>query len=239
MSDIDLTVVIACYNEEESIEDTVKEAACYLLEHHVEHEILVVDDGSTDSTLSVAKRTAASVPLVRICHYTHNKGKGYAVRTGMLAAGGRRVLFTDADSATPIAELPKFMAALDDGCAIAIASRAVPGAIRVVHQPLHREVGGRALNTIIQMCAVPGTRDTQCGFKLFTCEAARSIFSRCFIDGFSFDVEVLYLARRFGYKVAELPVRWTHRGNSRVRPFRDGIRLLTDIARIRHHRYEP
>ena len=155
----------------------------------------------------------------------------------MLAASGDKILFTDADHSTPIDELPALMTALDGGCGVAIGSRAVRGSVRTIHQPYYREIGGKALNLFIQLFAVPGVKDTQCGFKLFTKDAARRIFSQCIIDRFSFDIEALYLARKLGYKIAELPVHWANRGESRVRPFRDGLMILTDMARIRFHGY--
>lgn len=237
MGQTELSVIIPAYNEEETIEGTVRYIERYLSDLKLSHEIVVVDDGSTDSTLQIVETLAREIPSVRFLHYVPNRGKGHAVRTGILASAGDRVLFTDADHSTPIEELPALMAALDNGCAVAVGSRAVRGAIRTVHQPFHREIGGKALNLLIQLFAVPGIKDTQCGFKLFTRKAARAIFPRCFIDNFSFDVEVLYLARQCRLKVPELPVHWAHHGPSKVRPFRDGFKMLLDIARIRLHRY--
>jgi len=237
MGETELSVIIPAYNEEKTLESTVDEVRTYLTGLGISFEIVIVDDGSGDATFSVAEALSERLPSVRICHYRPNRGKGCAVRTGMLEARGRRCLFTDADGSTPIDELPALMSALDGGCAIAIGSRATRGAVRIIHQPYYRELGGKILNLVIQLLAVPGIKDTQCGFKLFTRQAAQAIFSRSFIDGFSFDVEALYLARRLGCKVAELPVHWTHREGSRVRPLLDGLRMLRDIARIRLHRY--
>jgi dolichyl-phosphate beta-glucosyltransferase len=237
MGELDLSVVIPAYNEENSIESTTREVCRYLSSLGMSYEVLIVNDGSLDSTGTVAGKLSEQLLSVRVISYSKNQGKGYAVRTGMLAASGKYVLFTDADNATPIQELPALISALDNGFGVAIGSRAVRGAIRVVHQPFHRELGGRALNLFIRLFAVPGVKDTQCGFKLFTRDAARSIFTQCIIERFSFDVEALYLARRFGYKIAELPVHWSHHGNSRVNPVRDGLRMFTDIAKIRFHCY--
>lgn len=238
MGEIDLSVVIPAYNEEESIEGTVREICEYLQGLGLVYEILIVNDGSLDSTEAIVDTLSDELPFVRAISYSPNRGKGYAVRTGMLEASGKRILFTDADHATPIQELPALMSSLDAGFAVAIGSRAVRGAIRVVHQPFYRELGGRALNLFIRLFAVPGVMDTQCGFKLFTRDAARSIFSRSIINRFSFDVEALYLARRSGYKTAELPVHWSHHGNSRVNPLKDGLKMFSDIAKIRLHRYK-
>lgn len=238
MGSINISIIIPAYNEESSLESTTREVGNYLSQRGLSYEILIVDDGSTDSSLAVARRIEADRYNVRTITYIPNRGKGHAVRTGVLAAKGEKVLFTDSDNATPIDELPALMAALDSGCSVAIASRAVKGAVRLVHQPFYREIGGKILNLIIRTFAVRGIHDTQCGFKLFTQEAAEAIFSKCIIDGWSFDVEVLYLANLLGYKIAEMPVHWTHRGNSKVHPIRDGLKMLLDIVRIRTHRYQ-
>jgi dolichyl-phosphate beta-glucosyltransferase len=232
-----LTVVIPAYNEEALIESTTRDIAGYLDRLGLVFEIIIVDDGSADRTIEIARRLSEEIPGVRPVSYSRNMGKGHAVRTGMLEAAGERVLFTDADNSTPIDELPALMSALDDGCGVAIGSRAVRGSVRTIHQPYYRELGGKIINLFIQFFAVPGIRDTQCGFKLFTKDAARQVFSRGVIDDFSFDVEALFLARRLGFKIAELPVHWANRGESSVRPFRDGARILTDIIRIRLHDY--
>ncbi|MBI2843397.1 MAG: glycosyltransferase family 2 protein [Armatimonadetes bacterium] len=237
MGNVELSVIIPAYNEEANLEGTVRDVSRYLSDIGLSHEIIVVDDGSKDRTLSVAESLRCEIQSLRTIHYAPNRGKGCAVRTGMLSAEGTRALFTDADNSTPITELPAFMSALDKGGDVAIASRSIRGAVRVIHQPFYRELGGKILNLGIRLFAVPGIADTQCGFKLFTSRAARDIFSRCFIDGFSFDVEALYLARRLGYEIVELPVHWTHHGGSRVSPIRDGLRMLLDIAKIRFHRY--
>lgn len=237
MGEIDVSVVVPAYNEEEHIETTVREINEYLLGLGLAYEIIIVNDGSRDSTLEKAEKLADELAGVRLIRYSQNQGKGYAVRTGMLQASGSRILFTDADHATPIQELPAFISTLDAGFSVAVGSRSVRGAVRVVHQPFHREIGGKLLNLFIRLFAVRGIRDTQCGFKLFTKEAAHAVFAQCIINRFSFDVEALYLARRFGYKIAELPVHWRHHGNSRVSPIKDGLKMLVDIAKIRLHRY--
>ena len=239
MATIELSVVIPAYNEEHIIEGTIRSIAGYLASLGLSHEIVVIDDGSADSTSSIVRNLSAEINTLRLCSYTPNKGKGNAVRTGMLFAEGERILFTDADNSTPIEELPAFISALESGCEVAIASREVEGAVRTVHQPFYREFGGRMLNFFIRLFAVPGIRDTQCGFKLFTRRAARAIFQQCFINDFSFDVEALYLARGLGYRIAEIPVHWANNPHSAVHPLRDGIALLIDLIRIRLHRYPP
>lgn len=238
MNEVELSVIIPAYNEAGTIEGTIQEISSYLLEKGITHEILVVDDGSTDDTSTVVRALSDQIPGLRLCEYAPNHGKGHAVKTGMLGSLGRMALFTDADNSTPINELPALMAAAEGGCDVAIGSRAVKGAVRVVHQPFYRELGGRFLNLFIRIFAIPKILDTQCGFKLFTRRAADAVFPLCFIEDFSFDIEALYLARRFGFKIAELPVHWTHHGESKVHPVRDGLKLLGDIVRIKLHIYK-
>jgi dolichyl-phosphate beta-glucosyltransferase len=233
----DLSIVIPAYNESGSIRETILEICLYLSGLGLSYEIIAVDDGSKDSTAAVVTSMIEGCPELRLVQYGANRGKGYAVRTGIIASLGDKVLFTDADNATPITELPAFLEALNSDFDIAIASRNVRGSVRVIHQPTYRELGGKLLNLLIRLFAAPGIKDTQCGFKLFSREVARAIFSKCTVDNFSFDVEVLYLARRLGYKTAELPVHWTHHKGSRVNPIRDGFLLLLDLAKIRFHKY--
>lgn len=233
-----LSVVIPAYNEAQRIGDSL----CHILEYLRGigcggFEILVVDDGSRDSTRAQVEEVARANSEVRLLAYDHNRGKGYAVRLGMLAATGNRVLLSDADLSTPIEDLPILEDALDSGADIAVGSRAVRGSVRTVHQPRYRELGGKLLNAAIRLLAVPGIYDTQCGFKLFRGEAARRIFSKCVLNGFSFDVEALYVARLMGYCLAEVPVHWAHREGSKVRPFLDGFRILRDVAGLRLRKY--
>lgn len=229
---MDLSVVIPAFNEAERLEPTVRRIAEYCLAHHPEHEILVVDDGSTDRTVQLAQELAAELDRVRVIALGRNRGKGAAVRAGVLASAGRLVLFSDADLATPIEELAALERALDGGADIAIASRAAPGAdIRVRQHPM-RELMGRTFNLMVRLTAVGGIRDTQCGFKLFRGDVARELFERSAVDGFAFDVEVLWLARR-RYRIAEVPVTWRHVEESKVSPGSDAARMFLDLIRIR------
>jgi dolichyl-phosphate beta-glucosyltransferase len=232
-----LSVVVPAYNEEERIGVSLTRMLAYLDAQAYAYEILVVDDGSEDATRAVVARVVAGRKNVRVLHYKANRGKGYAVRYGMLRAAGQFVLFCDADLATPIAEVEKLFAALHEGEDIAIGSRDTPGAKLERRQSLLREVGGKLFNQCVQLLAVPGIRDTQCGFKLFTHAAAQGILPRCHIDGFSFDVEVLYLGRQLGCRIAEIPVRWTHQEGSKVRFARDGWQMLRTLWRIRSTTY--
>jgi dolichyl-phosphate beta-glucosyltransferase len=190
-------------------------------------EVVVVDDGSRDGTAERAEAAGATV-----LRNEGNRGKGFSVRRGMLAARGARRLMTDADLSTPIEELDRLSARMDEGYDVVIGSRAVAGARIEVHQPWYRENTGRLFNLFVRGLAVPGIADTQCGFKLFTAAAAREVFSAARLDGFSFDVEALYLARRKGYRIAEMPVRWRNDANTRVSLLR-GFLAFPDLLRIR------
>lgn len=235
-----LSVVVPAYNEEERLGATLKRMLAYFDTQPYKVEILVVDDGSSDGTAKVVETIAACRPQVKLLTYAPNHGKGHAVRYGMLRAQGTRILFSDADLATPIEEVDKLLAKLDAGHDIAIGSRDVAGSELVKRQSVVREMGGRFFNKLVQLLAVPGIRDTQCGFKLFTQDAARAIFTRCQVDHFAFDVEVLFLAIRFfDFRVAEVPVRWAHQEGSKVRFVRDATRMVRTLFRIRSTSYAP
>jgi dolichyl-phosphate beta-glucosyltransferase len=228
-----LSVVIPAYNEASRIERTLERIVEYLNARGEPYEILVVSDGSDDGTEAIVQRFAERAPQVRLLAYQPNRGKGYAVRYGMLRARGERILFSDADLATPIEELEKLEPYLTQGYAIAIGSRPLRESQLVVRQPLYREMAGRAFNKLVQLLAVRGIHDTQCGFKLFTREAAQAVFSRCRLDGFGFDFEALFYARQLGYAIAEVPIRWMHQEGSKVRLLRDGLRMLRDLIWLR------
>lgn len=228
-----LSVVIPAYNEQDRIERTLTRVVEYLEGRGVFYEILVVSDGSTDATEAIVHRFAQTHPQVKLFAYQPNRGKGYAVRHGILRAQGERILFSDADLATPIEELEKLEPYLDQGYPIAIGSRPLRESQLVVRQPFYREMAGRAFNKVVQLLAVRGIHDTQCGFKLFTREAAHTIFSRCRLNGFSFDFEALFYAQRLGYPIAEVPIRWMHQEGSKVRLLRDGLRMLRDLIWLR------
>src|SRR5581483_8969896 len=234
-----LSVVVPAYNEEGRLGASLKRMLAYFDAQEYPVEILVVDDGSSDGTASIVEQIAACRPQVRLLSYQPNRGKGHAVRYGMLRAQGERVLFCDADLATPIEEVEKLRAALDSGYDIAIGSRDVAGSELIRRQSFVREMGGRTFNKMVQLVAVPGIHDTQNGFKLFTRGASDAVFSRCRVEHFAFDVEVLYLALRMGLRIAEVPVRWAHQEGSKVRFARDAWRMLKTLFRIRVTRYDP
>jgi len=227
-----LSVVIPAYNEEARIGPTVEATRAYLAARGGDWELLIVDDGSSDRTVDVALAAAGGDARVRVLAQPRNRGKGAAVRAGMLAAAHARVLFSDADLATPIEELAKLEARLDGGADVAIASRALPDSDIRTRQHPAREMMGRTFNVIVRVLVLGGIHDTQCGFKLFSRAAARDLFARATIDGFAFDVEVLWLARG-RWRVEEVPVTWRHVEESKVSPGTDATRMLLDLLRLR------
>ncbi len=225
----ELSVVIPAYNEAERLPETIEKIKRYLTEKAWPFELIVVDDGSADET---ANRAAQAIgTLGTVIRLGRNRGKGHAVRRGMLAATGARRLMSDADLSTPIEDLPKLMARLDAGDDVAIASRALEDSRIEIRQPSFRENVGRLFNVVVQLLVVSGIRDTQCGFKLFTADAARLIFGAARLDGFAFDVEAVYLAKRAGLAVTEVGVTWRNDEATRVTTLR-GIIAFLDIARI-------
>ena len=233
MPDPFLSVVIPAYNEEARIGPTLEQMAAYLDAQPYSWEMMVVSDGSSDKTDSMVDAFAAKHPNARLIAYKPNQGKGNAVRVGMLAAKGERVLFMDADLATPPGETEKVMGHMDKGADVVIGSRPLKESKLEVRQPLHREAFGRMSNMIVQAVGVHGIKDTQCGFKLFTQKAAKDIFSRCKMNGFSFDMEALMIARDLGLRIDEVPIRWADQVGSKVVLWRDAPKVLLDLFRMR------
>ena len=227
-----LSIVIPAYNEQRRLAETLPGVLAWCQRQSEDCEILVVDDGSTDGTASVAKELLSGA-CGRVLVSSRNFGKGHAVRTGMLAALGDEILFSDADWSSPITELAKLRAALAEGADIAIGSRAVPGRTLGRRQPRSRELLGKAFNLVVQLLAVRGIKDTQCGFKLFRRDCARQVFGRVRHDGFVFDVEALFLARRLGFTITEVAVHWSHSDDTRVQVGADGLRMVRDVLRLR------
>lgn len=228
-----LSVVIPAFNEESRLPRTLRDMDAYLRGSGYDAELIVVDDGSLDRTRSVAESLRSDIPYLRVLGYRPNRGKGFAVRTGVLAATRGAVLFSDADQSTPIAEVSRFWPWLDQGYGAVIASRAVAGSDILVPQPIHRRVLGRIFRELVSALAVRRLRDTQCGFKLFRADAARAVFRDLRTPGFAFDVEALLRTLRLGYSVAEVGVRWSDSRESKVRGFRDGTRMLVELLRMR------
>ncbi|MDQ2687730.1 MAG: glycosyltransferase family 2 protein [Armatimonadota bacterium] len=234
-----VSVIIPAYNEENCLPVTLGETMDYFVQRGEPFEILVVDDGSRDATPALVERFAqthahATCLGVKCLSYGGNRGKGYAVRYGMLRAQGDLRLFCDADMATPVEEYALVLDAMQAQKApIGIGSRPLRESHLMVHQPWYREMLGRSFNKVVQALAVPGISDTQCGFKIFTAQAAQDVFSWCRLDGFAFDCEALYIAWRLGYKIAEVPIRWSHKDGSKVNMLRDGPRMLRDLSTVR------
>ena len=207
-----LSIIVPAYNERARLPETLRRIEDYFIHSDWDfHEILVVDDGSSDGTAEAAGEFAALNPNIRVLRNPGNRGKGYSVRHGMQQAIGEWRLFSDADLSTPIEELDKLWRALTkDNAQIAIGSRALDRSLIGIHQPGMRESAGKVFNAVMR--AVTGLRfaDTQCGFKIFREDAAREIFARQTIEGFGFDVEILFIARKRGFKATEVPVRWNH-----------------------------
>ena len=230
-----LSIVIPAYNEEQRLPATLDRIGSYVERSPVPvAEILVVDDGSRDGTAALAEaRANRDKSIVRLVRNPGNRGKGYAVRNGMLAAKGDWILSTDADLSAPIEELEKLIAAVRrENAVVAIGSRALDRRLVKVHQPMMRELSGRAFNMVMRMVTGLPFRDTQCGFKLFRQDAAKNIFSRQVEEGFSFDVEDLVIARVLGLKSIEVPVEWSNVEGTKV-SLTQGMKSFADLVRIR------
>jgi len=229
-----LSIIVPAYNESARLPETLRRIEEYFTRSRWDfHEILVVDDGSRDATLEAARGFANGNPNIRVLSNPGNRGKGYSVRHGMLEAKGEWRLFSDADLSTPIDELDKLWGRLSEsGAQIAIGSRALDRSLIGVHQPGFRESAGRIFNAVMRGVTGLPFADTQCGFKLFREDAAREVFARQTLERFGFDVEVLFVARKLGYKAVEVPVRWNHAEGSKVGMF-TGLHAFGELAEVR------
>ncbi len=230
-----LSIIIPAYNEASRIETSLRRVAAYLAGKPWSAEIIVVADGCMDDTSPVARRAAESIPRLTVLDNDRNRGKGYSVRRGMLEGRGDVLLFSDADLSTPIEEADRLITAIERGHDVAIGSRALPASDVRVRQPWWRQSMGRAFNWFARRAGLADILDTQCGFKAFRRDAGRRIFALQRVDRYAFDVEVLWIARRLGLRIAEIPVAWVNHPESRVHPIRDASRMLIDLARIRLH----
>lgn len=227
-----LTLVIPVYKEHRRMGESLRAVTAFVAaETDVAVDVIFVDDGSPDNSAAMINAFLADRddPALRLIRYPVNQGKGYAVKTGVMAAEGELILMSDADLSTPLADWRKLKAALDAGADIACGSRAVRGAHIGKPPPLHRRLLSRIFNLLVRVAGVRGIRDTQCGFKLFQAEAAKRIFGVMRTKRFAFDVEMIALARDMGYRVAEVPVNWDYSGHSTVRIFSSGGRMLFDV----------
>ncbi len=235
-SEIELSVIIPAFNEERRLPPTLIDTIDFLDAHYPRYEILVVDDGSRDGTASVVDKIERIRKQVRLIRLPANQGKGYAVKCGALNARGARILFADADGATPFSELSRLMKELDAGADIAVGSRAMADEDTAVKTRWYRKYIGRTFNLLVNTLLLPDIKDTQCGFKLFTRQAARFLFTQQTAHGFSFDVEILFLARLCALRTKEVAINWTNVPGSKVNLFLDPLRMFRDLLvfRVRH-----
>lgn len=231
MPDIHLSIIIPVHNEESRLPRTLEQVYSFLSAQSYTAEVIVIDNGSQDNTLKIAREQAKDQPLLSAMHVPE-KGKGNAVKQGMLAARGEYRFMCDADFSMPASEINRFLPPALDNYDIAIASREAPGAIRY-NEPQYRHFVGRIFNGLIRLIALPGLHDTQCGFKCFRAQVAEEIFPLQMIRGWAFDVELLYIARKRGYRIMELPVSWYFNPESKISVLRDAGRMALDLFRIR------
>jgi dolichyl-phosphate beta-glucosyltransferase len=227
---MEISIVIPAYNEEERLPTTLRTIIDYFENLSKDYEIIVVDDGSQDNTAEIAQHFN---PRVNVIKLPKNSGKGAAVREGISHAQGDFILFSDADLSTPITEFHKLQESLENGSHVAIGSRAIDSSLIKVHQPFYREFMGKTFNKIVRALVLRGIQDTQCGFKMFKNSVAKQIFSLAKIDGFGFDVEILYLAHKMNFKIAEIPVEWRNDTKSKISPVYDSLKMFFEILKIR------
>jgi dolichyl-phosphate beta-glucosyltransferase len=230
-----LSIIIPAYNEENRLPATLRRILEYMALRDFSYEILVVDDGSRDGTCDYVERVAEKYETVRLVRNGMNRGKGYSVRHGVLEAQGRDVLFSDADLSTPIEECEHLLPYISSGdYDIAIGSRGFAESRLEIRQPWHRERMGKIFNWLVRkVTKLDDIPDTQCGFKCFRGEAARHLFRKQRIEGFAFDAEILYLARKFGYRIQQVPIRWLNSPDSRVHVVRHSMQMLKDLLKMR------
>jgi len=231
--DIAYSIVIPAYNEGARLGATLEKVLGYLREQRWNAEVIVVNDGSRDNTAGLVRGFAEREPMLRLVENPGNRGKGYSVRNGMLNARGEVVVFSDADLSSPIEEMPKLLAALAGGADIAIGSRWLRAEMQTRRQSRHRQLFGRVFNLLLRIILGLRFKDTQCGFKAFTRRASQTILPLQRIERWGFDPEILFLARKFGFRVDEVAVLWGHSGDTRIHPVMDGARMFWEMLRIR------
>ena len=236
-----LSIIIPAFNEATRIPDTLRKINAYLLKQDFASEIVVIENGSTDGTYQIVNEMQAEINCLTVLH-EDRRGKGWAVQQGMYHAKGDYRFICDADLSMPIEEVAKFMPPAELSAPIAIGSREAEGAARF-NEPLYRHLIGRVFNFLVRVIALPGLDDTQCGFKLFREDAAKDIFPLLTSFGWTFDVEALFIARKMGYKIVEIPIHWYHHPRSTVKVFRDSFRMGLDLIKIRINgllgKYDP
>jgi dolichyl-phosphate beta-glucosyltransferase len=227
------SIVIPAYNESRRIPATLQSVLKCVRTNGWPAEIIVVDDGSSDTTAEVVRNFAVEAPEVRLIRNPGNRGKGYSVHNGVLQAQGEIIMFTDADLSAPIEEAERLFAAIAGGADIAIGSRWLERTRQTIRQPLYRQLFGRCFNAVTRLIMGLPFADTQCGFKAFTRDAAQTVFQLQTIERWGFDPEILFIALKRGYRIEEVPVSWAHDERTRISYLKDGMRMLEDIAIVR------
>jgi glycosyltransferase involved in cell wall biosynthesis len=227
------SVIIPAYNESNRLGATLESVLAYVEHKQWEAEIIVVDDGSRDNTRDIVRAFMERSPNLRLLENPENHGKGYSVRNGMMHASGELLLFSDADLSSPIEEAEKLFDAIRNGADVAIGSRWIDPTLQTVKQPIYRRILSRIFNLSLRIVLGLKFKDTQCGFKAFTQRAAQAVFPPQKIERWGFDPEIIYVAQRRGFKIAEVPVRWAHSAGTRLHPLRDGIHAFWDVVMIR------
>ena len=226
-----LSIIVPAYNEASRLPQTLPQIAAFVLDQPYKAELLIVNNNSSDDTRAIACEFAGEFPFIKVLDEP-TQGKGAAVRSGMLAASGDYLFMADADLSMPIEEVNKFVPPALSDFDVAIGSREVSGAVRY-NEPEYRHIMGRVFNWIVKILAVPGFQDTQAGFKCFRRQVALDVLSSQTINGWAFDVELLYIALRRGYCIVEVPIQWYYRQNSRISPLKDAIEMVREVLRIR------
>jgi len=227
------TVIIPAWNEERRMPASLQRIVAFVESQSDPIEVVVVDDGSQDGTATIVEEFAQQHGFIRLIRNPHG-GKGAAIKTGVSQSRGKYLVLSDTDLSVPIEEIVKFLPPALNGYDVAIASREAPGAERI-DEPYYRHLMGRVYNLLVRLAAVPGIQDTQCGFKAFRREVARQVFPLQTIEGWGFDVEVLFIARRLGYQIVEIPVRWYYGRESKVKPVKDTLRMVRDLLQVRRN----
>ncbi len=233
LSNVKISVVIPAFNEAKRITPTINTLISFFLSNQLQYEIIVVDDGSTDNTPDIINRFSSVNPSVKLIRLQNNQGKGFAVKSGILAANGDLLIFMDADGAAEISDIFKLVSAIKNGADIAIGSRVIKSPDINVSTKFVRAILRKVLNIVVRMFLFDGIYDTQCGFKMFTRESAKYLFEKQQLSGYGFDMELLFLAKNAGYKIKEVPINWKAVPKGKLNPFWDSFRIFTDIIRIK------
>lgn len=233
MPDIFLSIIIPAHNEEERLSPSLSSVQEFVNQQNYPIEVIVVENGSQDRTLEIARSFKAKMPCLKVIE-EKERGKGLAVRSGMLAATGEYRIFCDADFSMPVSEISKFIPAPGENYDVAIASRELPESKRV-DEPEFRHLIGRIFNSLVRYSLLPGLQDTQCGFKAFRGDIAEQLFGMQTLTGWSFDAEIIFIAQRFGYKIIEVPITWYYKPGSRLNIFKDSFKMASDLFTIRHN----